>query len=104
MRRHLVVVCGVTAAVLLAGGIAATTAGADTAPDVPGLPALDMPDVPAIPQLPADADATPVDDTEVPQQAAQQASQQDSDQPRDDMPHGTPTSTSDDRGPAAHDD
>jgi uncharacterized protein YkwD len=107
MRRHLVVVCGVTAAVLLAGGIAATTAGADTAPDVPGLPALDMPDVQAIPQLPADANANPVDDTDVPQQAPQQASQQDSGQPQDDRPHrpgGTPTSTSDDRAPAAHDD
>ena len=54
MRKPLVVVCGV-AAVLIAGGIAATTAGADTSPDAPGLPALEMPDVPAIPQLDADA-------------------------------------------------
>src|SRR5689334_1674348 len=37
MRKHLVVV-GVTAsALLLAGGVAATSAGADENPDVPGL-------------------------------------------------------------------
>jgi uncharacterized protein YkwD len=88
MRRHLVVVCGVTAAVLLAGGLAATTAGADTTPEIPGLPALDMPDVPAIPQLPADTDTVPGhDDPGVPHQAAQQASHHDSDQAQDETPH-----------------
>jgi uncharacterized protein YkwD len=55
MRKPVVVVCGVAAAVLLAGGIAATTAGAETAPDVPSLPGLSVPDMPAVPQLPADA-------------------------------------------------
>jgi uncharacterized protein YkwD len=54
MRKPLAVVCGVAAAVLIAGGVYATTAGADEAPAVPGAPALDMPE---IPQLPADADA-----------------------------------------------
>ena len=75
------VVCGVTAAVLLAGGIVATTAGAGTTPDVPGLPAVDMPDVPAIPQLPVDADNAPDQvDSGVPQQAAQHAARQDTGQ------------------------
>jgi uncharacterized protein YkwD len=78
MRRHLVVVCGVTAAVLLAGGIVATTAGADTTPDVPVVPALDVADVPAIPQLPADAGNAPgQNDPGVPLQAVPQASHQD---------------------------
>jgi hypothetical protein len=104
MRRHLVVVCGVTAAVLLAGGIAATTAGADTAPEIPGLPALDMPDVPGIPQLPADGDADTVpgqDDSGVPDQGAQQASQHDGHQTQNETPHrpgGTTASTSDGDG------
>ena len=55
MRKPLVMVCGV-AAVLLAGGLAATTttAGAETTPDVPGLA---LPDIPAIPRLPWDDDA-----------------------------------------------
>jgi uncharacterized protein YkwD len=48
MRKPLVVVCSV-AAVLLAGGIAATTAGADETPDVPSIPGVAMPDVPALP-------------------------------------------------------
>jgi uncharacterized protein YkwD len=118
MRTHLVVVCGVTAAVLLTGGIAATTAGADTTPDVPALPALDMPDVPAIPQLPADLDANTAPDQNdpgAPQQAAQQPSQQDTGQhdagDRQDgvpgrtphRPAGLPLSTSDGGGPAAGD-
>jgi uncharacterized protein YkwD len=47
-------VCGVTAAVLGAGLIVATTAGADTTPDVPAMPALALPDVPSIPQVPAE--------------------------------------------------
>jgi uncharacterized protein YkwD len=54
MRKPLVVVCVVTSAVLIAGGIAATTAGAQTTPaqttpDVPALAGL-----PGLPELPAD--------------------------------------------------
>jgi uncharacterized protein YkwD len=65
MRKRLVVVCGVTAAVLLAGGIAATTAGADTTPDVPSLPGLSLPGMPDLPQLP-DGDAQPGDQGDLP--------------------------------------
>jgi uncharacterized protein YkwD len=46
MRKPLVVVCGVTAAALIAGGIAATTAGADERPGVPGIPGLDLSGLP----------------------------------------------------------
>jgi uncharacterized protein YkwD len=53
MRKPLVVVCAVAAGVLLAGGIAATTAGADETPDVPSIPGVAMPD---LPDLPAGAD------------------------------------------------
>lgn len=108
MRRHLALVCAVTAAVLLAGGIAATTAGADTTPDVPGLPAVGVPDLPAIPQLPADADTLPGGDGDpgVPAQAAQALPSDDKDQARHDTP-GRPAapalSTSDDRKPAGAD-
>lgn len=96
------VVCGVTAAVLLAGGIAATTAGADTTPEIPGVPVLDMPEVPAIPQLPADVEPDPVagqDDPGVPHQAAQPASHHDSDQTQHEAPQragGSVWSTKDD--------
>ena len=105
MRRHLALVCAVTAAVLLAGGIAATTAGADTTPEVPVLPAVDVPDLPAIPQLPADADTLPGGDDNpgVPAQAAQAIPPDDTDQARHDTPHrpvDPPVSTSDDRKPA----
>lgn len=62
MRKPLVVVCVTASVVLLAGAVAATTAGADTTPDVPavdvpGMPDLspDMgggaPDVPGVPDL-----------------------------------------------------
>jgi uncharacterized protein YkwD len=102
MRRHLALVCAVTAAVLLVGGIAATTAGADTTPEVPGLPAVDMPDLPAIPQLPADA-VPDREDPDAPARAAQPVSQHDSDRTQQDVPHrpgdATP-STSNDRKPA----
>lgn len=76
MRKPLVVVCVVTSAVLIAGGIAATTAGAQTTPaqttpaqttpgqttpDAPTLPGLSvpgdmpgLPDLPGVPDLPAD--------------------------------------------------
>jgi uncharacterized protein YkwD len=81
MRKPLVVVCVVTSAVLIAGGIAATTAGAQTTPaqttpaqttpddampagttpDAPALPGLsapgdlpDLSDLPALPDLPAE--------------------------------------------------
>jgi uncharacterized protein YkwD len=57
MRKPLVVVCGLAAMVLIAGGVAATTAGADTTPDVPSSPGLSMPDVPALPDLPGDDQA-----------------------------------------------
>jgi len=59
MRKTLAVVCVVTSVALIAGGIAATTAGAQTTPDNPALPGLSMPglsDLPALPQLPADPD------------------------------------------------
>jgi uncharacterized protein YkwD len=56
MRKPLVVVCGVTAAVLIGGGIYATTAGADEAPGVPAVPGLDFPGMPAIPQFAGDPD------------------------------------------------
>jgi uncharacterized protein YkwD len=56
MRKPLVVVCGVTAAVLIGGGIYATTAGADEAPGVPAVPGLDFPGMPAIPQFAGDSD------------------------------------------------
>jgi uncharacterized protein YkwD len=61
MRKPLLVVCGVTAAVLIAGGIVATTAGADEAPDGPSAPAVALPDIAGLPQLPGDgADAADV--------------------------------------------
>ena len=56
MRKPLAVVLGVTAAVLIAGGVVATTAGADTAPDEPAVPVLDLPGVPELPQLPGQDD------------------------------------------------
>jgi uncharacterized protein YkwD len=37
--------------------IVATTAGADTTPDVPAMPAIDLPEAPAIPQLPGAGEA-----------------------------------------------
>jgi uncharacterized protein YkwD len=60
MRKPLVVVCVTASAVLLAGAVAATTAGADTAPAVPDLPGIalpEVPDVPDLPQAPAGDDA-----------------------------------------------
>ncbi len=45
-------VCGVTAAVLLAGGVAATTAGADETPDQTAMPGLQLPALPNFPQFP----------------------------------------------------
>jgi uncharacterized protein YkwD len=56
MRKPLVVVCGVAAAVLIAGGVAATTAGADEGPGFPAVPGLDFQGMPGIPQF-ADGDA-----------------------------------------------
>ena len=64
MRKPLVVVCVVASTVLLAGAIAATTAGANTTseqPEVPGLALPDAPDMPQVPQLPA-ADGRPAFD------------------------------------------
>jgi uncharacterized protein YkwD len=52
MRKPLLVVCGVTAAVLLAGGVAATTAGADETPDQTAMPGLQFPGLPNFPQFP----------------------------------------------------
>ncbi|MEV6633095.1 CAP domain-containing protein [Actinoplanes sp. NPDC051470] len=75
MRKPLVVVCVTASVVLLAGAVAATTAGADTTPDgpavdfggLPGVPDLpsgmngSAPDVPGVPRpdLPGAADARP---------------------------------------------
>jgi uncharacterized protein YkwD len=59
MRKALVVVCGVTAAALLAGGITATTALADSSPDEPGLPGIELPDLSQLPQWPADPGTAP---------------------------------------------
>jgi uncharacterized protein YkwD len=59
MRKPLVVVCVTASAVLLAGAIAATTAGAETTPDqpeVPGTALAGVPGVPALPQAPAGDD------------------------------------------------
>jgi len=61
MRKPLVVVCVTASAVLLAGAVAATTAGADTAPAVPDLPGVALPAVPDLPQA-ADGDGGPVQD------------------------------------------
>jgi uncharacterized protein YkwD len=57
MRKPLVVVCAVTAVAMAAGGVAATTAGADTTPEVPAPPAAsaevpELPQLSALPQLP----------------------------------------------------
>jgi uncharacterized protein YkwD len=57
MRKPLVVVCVTTSVVLLAGAVAATTAGADTSPDAPAVAGI-----PGLPQVPADPD----DDGEAP--------------------------------------
>jgi uncharacterized protein YkwD len=56
MRKPLVVVCLAASAALLAGGIVATAAGADTTTDTPSVPGAAPADVPAIPDLPADPD------------------------------------------------
>lgn len=64
MRKPLLVVCGVTAAVLLAGGITATTAGADETPDQPGVPGVQMPDLSNFPQFPWLAGADTTDDAD----------------------------------------
>lgn len=45
MRKPLVVVCVTASVVLLAGAVAATTAGADTTPDVPAMEFPGMPDL-----------------------------------------------------------
>jgi uncharacterized protein YkwD len=57
MRKPLVVVCLAASAALLAGGLAATAAGAGTTSDAPAEPGVALPGVPAIPQLPAGPDA-----------------------------------------------
>jgi uncharacterized protein YkwD len=56
MRKPLVVAC-VATAVLLAGGVAATTADAEQAPIVPGVPGFVMPELPGLPQFPGTGDA-----------------------------------------------
>lgn len=98
MRKPLVLVCGV-AAVLIAGGVAATTAGADAAPDVPGVPVLDLPGVPDLPQLPdAGGPADPAaPDAVAPThaQAAQNHAQQ-----HDTAPDNPPAAAHDDNPPA----
>jgi uncharacterized protein YkwD len=72
MRKPLVVVCTAASAVLLAGAIAATTAGAETTPD--GVAVL--PEVPGVPDLPAFADRPDLPGLPaqaIPQQPAQEA-------------------------------
>jgi len=71
MRKPLVVVCTAASAVLLAGAIAATTAGADTTPDRVAV----LPEVPGVPDLPAFADDPELPDLPaqaIPQQPAQE--------------------------------
>ncbi len=59
MRKPLVVVCVGASAVLLAGAIAATTAGAGTTPDAPQAPGVTVPALPGEPARPTGA-AQPV--------------------------------------------
>ncbi|WP_306216364.1 CAP domain-containing protein [Actinoplanes sp. RD1] len=61
MRKPAVVVAVAVSAVLAGGVMVATTAGAETAPDLPAIPAAGaMDDVPDLPELPADdLDPTP---------------------------------------------
>ncbi|WP_305788907.1 CAP domain-containing protein [Symbioplanes lichenis] len=55
MRKPAVVVAVAVSAVLAGGVMVATTAGAETAPDLPAIPAAGaMDDVPDLPELPAD--------------------------------------------------
>ncbi len=54
MRKPAVVVAVAVSAVLAGGVMVATTAGADTHPEVPALPAAGALDVPALPALPGD--------------------------------------------------
>jgi uncharacterized protein YkwD len=71
MRKPLVVVCTAASAVLLAGAIVATTAGAETTPDQVAV----LPEVPGVPDLPAFADRP--DRPDLPAQAiAQQPAQE----------------------------
>ena len=53
MRKPAVVVAGAVSAVLAGGIMVATSAGAQTTPDLPGTPSIAAPDVPSIPALPA---------------------------------------------------
>jgi len=72
MRKPLVVVCVVTSVALIAGGIAATAAGAETTPGEPALPGLHMPDLtefPGFPQLPADPGTPAGPDDQAPSNA-----------------------------------
>jgi len=57
MRKPAVVVGAAVSAVLAGGIMVATSAGAETTPDLPGAPSFAVPDVPEIPQLPADSGA-----------------------------------------------
>ena len=80
MRKPLVVVCVVASTVLLAGAIAATTAGANTAseqPEVPGPALPNAPDRPQAPQLPAAGDRPAFDLPGLVAQAQDQANHAD---------------------------
>jgi len=55
MRKPAVVAAVAVSAVLAGGMMLATTAGAETTPDLPAVPSMVVPDLPAIPQLPPDA-------------------------------------------------
>lgn len=54
MRKPAVVAAVAVSAVLAGGIMLATTAGAETTPDLPDAPSIVVPDMPAIPQLPPD--------------------------------------------------
>jgi len=75
MRKPLVVVCVTASAVLLAGAIAATTAGAETTSDQPEVPGLAVPGVPEVPQVPAGGDRPSFDLPGLVAQAQDQADQ-----------------------------
>lgn len=78
MRKPLAVVCVAASAVLLAGAVAATTAGAETSPDQPEVPGVALPEVPdvaGVPQLPSGAGHPSLDLPGLVAQAQDQADQ-----------------------------
>jgi uncharacterized protein YkwD len=59
MRKPAVVVAVAVSAVLAGGIMVATSAGAETTPELPGVPSIAVPDGPAVPDLPSGAVAVP---------------------------------------------